>query len=118
MEDAFVKMADCGSGNVGTCISSLFIMKYNCLENLSHNVFNNKNNNLSDAKCLTLEEKRYFDSSHKLDVTQDCVLNACKNLHESSDSAICSSDSTSEDSDNYKKKRCMDRYDSSESSDR
>lgn len=118
MEDVFVKMADCGSGSVGTCLSSLFIMKHNCLENLGRSVYSNEAADLSNDKCITLEEKEYFSSSRKFDAAEDGVLNACKNLHDSSDSTICSLASTLEDSENFKKKRCMDRYDSSESSDR
>lgn len=111
-------MADCGSGNVGTCISSLFIMKHNCLENFSHSVYSNDNNELSEASALTLEKKKYFSSSDESDATEDSVSNVGSNLNESSDSAICSLDSGLEEIDTYKKKICMDRFDSSESSDR
>lgn len=108
MEDVFVKMADCGSGSVGTCLSSLFTMKHNCLENLGHNVFSDEGSDLNSNKCIDLEEKEYFGFSVKLDGSEDSVLNACKDLQDSSDNTISSIDSTLEDSDNY----------SSESSDR
>ena len=111
-------MADCGSGSVGTCLSSLFIMKHNCLENLSHNVYSNESSKLSNTKCLTLDEKAYFGSSRELVAADGGVLNASKDLHDTTDNAICSLNSPLEDSDDFKKKRCMDRYDSSESSDR
>ena len=100
----YVKMADCGSGSVGTCISSLFIMKHNCIDNLGHNVFTSESNELSS---IDLEEKDYFGFSVKLDSSDD-TLDACKELQDSSDNTISSVDSTLEDSDNY----------SSESSDR
>lgn len=108
MEDVFVKMADCGSGSVGTCISSLFIMKHNCIDNLGHNVFTSESNQLSSNKCIDLEEKDYFGFSVKLDPSDDTLADACKDLQDSSDNTISSVDSTLEDSDNY----------SSESSDR
>lgn len=104
MEDVLVKMADCGSGSVGTCLSSLFIMKHNCLENLDHSVFSDESSDLSSNKCIDLEEKEYFGFSP----SEDTMLNACKNLQDSSDNTVSSIDSTLEDSDNY----------SSESSDR
>lgn len=93
-------------------------MKHNCLENFSHSVYSNDNNELSEASALTLEKKKYFSSSDESDATEDSVSNVGSNLNESSDSAICSLDSGLEEIDTYKKKICMDRFDSSESSDR
>ncbi|XP_065220943.1 uncharacterized protein LOC135845969 [Planococcus citri] len=99
-------MAECSSANVGTCLSSLFIMKHNCIDNLGHNVFTSDSNQLSSGECIDLEEKDYFGFV-KLDPSDD-TLDACKELQDSSDNTISSVESTLEDSDNY----------SSESSDR
>jgi len=107
-------MADCRNGNVGTRTNSLFIMKQS-LENLGHGAYTANNNELSNAG--TLEKKKYFSSSDESDATEDSVSNVGSNLTESSNSPICSLDSGLEE-DTFKSKICMDRYDSSESSDR
>ncbi|XP_065215084.1 uncharacterized protein LOC135841815 [Planococcus citri] len=102
-------MADCSSASAGSCISSLFIMKHNCIDNLDRNVFSSDSNQSSSNECIDLEEKDYF--GFKLDVDpSDDTLDACKELlvQDSSENTISSVDSTLEDSDNY----------SSESSDR
>ncbi|KAK7593073.1 hypothetical protein V9T40_007825 [Parthenolecanium corni] len=115
LENVLVKMADCGSDNIGTCTMQSLFLTQNCLEKFIDNVYSV--DELRDARGSVAEKKQSFCSSDESDTTEDSVSNVGSNSTESSDSAICSLDSGPEESDSFKEK-CGDRYDCSESSGR